>query len=219
MSCYHPLKGYQFGTTDTGKPAYKVVSYDTVLYDSTGKEMEFQVIPCGKCIGCRLAYTRMWADRCIAEATRHDSSYFVTLTYDNEHLPHAVDPNTGEILDHGTLVKRDCQLFMKRLRKNYSYDNKIRFFLAGEYGSTTARPHYHVILFGLVLDDLKLYSKTALGFNLYNSDWLSAIWGLGHVVIADVTWETCAYTARYILKKQSGPQSQVYDVFHIWPVS
>ena len=215
MSCYHPLKGYQFGTTDTGKPAYKVVSYDTILYDSTGKEMEYQVIPCGKGIGCRLAYTRMWADRCIAEATRHDSSYFVTLTYDNDHLPHAVDPETGEIFDHGTLVKRDCQLFMKRLRKNYSYDNKIRFFLAGEYGSTTARPHYHVILFGLVLDDLKLYSKTALGFNLYNSDWLSAIWGLGHVVIADVTWETCAYTARYILKKQSGGAAQVYDIYHI----
>ena len=89
MACYSPLKGYDIGLkTKNLKPSYKITSYDTVLYNPDGTEMEFTEIPCGRCIGCRLAYSRMWADRCMAEATLHDSSYFVTLTYNDWHLPY-----------------------------------------------------------------------------------------------------------------------------------
>ena len=90
MTCYSPLKGYDIGLkTKNLKPSYKITSYDTVFYNSDGTEMEFTEIPCGRCIGCRLAYSRMWADRCMAEATLHDSSYFVTLTYNDWHLPYS----------------------------------------------------------------------------------------------------------------------------------
>lgn len=218
MACYHPLKGYEFGTTINNKPNYKIVSYDKILYDDEGFERPFIEIPCGKCIGCRLAYSRMWADRCIAEATCHESSYFVTFTYNEDNLPRVIHRETGEIKDYGTLVKRDCQLMMKRLRKNYQYENKIRFYLAGEYGSQTARPHYHAILFGLKLDDLKLYKKTPLGFNLYTSKFLEEVWQhQGHVIVAEVTWETCAYTARYIMKKKNGPGAIIYEELNIEP--
>lgn len=217
MACYHPLKGYQFGWTDNGKPNYKITSFDTILYDENGKEREYQLIPCGKCVGCRLAYSRAWADRCMAEASYHDSSFFVTLTYDNDHIPNAVIKDTGEIMQYGTLVKRDCQLFMKRLRKNYRYDNKIRFFLAGEYGSQTARPHYHVILFGLKLNDLVLYKKDR-GYCYWTSKFIEEAWQhKGYCVVAPVTWETCAYTARYIMKKQNGEASKKYDELGIIP--
>lgn len=212
MACYHPLKGYDIGITKNLKTNYRITSYDTVMYDEKGNPRDFVEIPCGKCVGCRLTYSRMWADRCVAEATLHDSSFFVTFTYNNENLPQVIDKETGEIKSYGTLVKRDCQLMMKRLRKNYPYDNKIRFYLAGEYGDQTARPHYHAILFGLKLDDLILYKKTPLGFNLYTSQFMEEVWQhQGHVIIADVTWETCAYTARYIMKKQTGPASDIYD--------
>ena len=221
MACYSPLKGYDSGTkTINLKPKYYITSYDKVLYNPDGTEMEFIEIPCGRCIGCRLAYSRMWADRCVAEATLHEQSYFVTLTYNDEHLPYPIDMETGEILtqEWPTLRKRDVQLFMKRLRKNYQHENKIRFFLAGEYGEKHARPHYHLILFGLKLDDLKFYKKTPLGFNLYTSQWLNQIWQeQGHVIIADVTWETCAYTARYIMKKQTGSGSKLYEELNIKP--
>ena len=172
MACYHPLKGYDIGLlTINNKSSYKIVNFDTCLYDETGNEMEYVEIPCGKCIGCRLAYSRMWADRCIAEATLHEDNFFVTLTYNDENLPIVADPETGEIKKNiHTLDKRDVQLFFKRLRKNYPYENNLRFFMAGEYGSTTARPHYHALIFGLKLDDLKIYKKTTLGFNLYNSE-------------------------------------------------
>ena len=236
MACYSPLKGFQIGVTDNGKPDYLITSYkaDHVEIDSKGKSIvaytkdrspycftyltEWIEIPCGKCIGCRLNYSRIWADRCMAEAKEHKSNYFVTLTYDNDNVPitEYID-NDGTYNKIMSLKKRDVQLFMKRLRKNYSYDNKIRFFLAGEYGTDTARPHYHLILFGLILDDLVLYKRTSTGFNLYNSDFLNATWKKGHVVVADVTWETCAYTARYIMKKQKGSGSKIYDDLNIEP--
>lgn len=233
MACYHPLKGFQIGLTDAGKPDYWITSYSADHVEITDRGIdtamtawcspyakkiikEYIELPCGRCIGCRLAYSRMWADRCVAEATLHDSNYFVTLTYDNNHLPlnEYVDKD-GVYQKSMTLQKRDVQLFMKRLRK--AHDEKIRFFAAGEYGTQTARPHYHLILFGLTLDDLMFYKKTNLGFNLYNSEWLEKIWPYGHVVIADVTWETCAYTARYILKKQTGSQAEFYSDFNIQP--
>lgn len=237
MACYHPLKAFQVGLTINNKPDYFITSYEAhhvelrnnqspvVAYTdfvspySSKAIYDFIEVPCGKCIGCRLAYSRMWADRCLAEATLHDSSFFVTLTYNDDFLPLSeyIDAE-GTYHKSMTLVKRDMQLFMKRLRKNYKYDNKIRFFLAGEYGSSTARPHYHAILFGLNLDDLVLYKKTPLGFNLYTSEFLNDCWQKkGYVIVAEVTWETCAYTARYILKKQTGSLSHFYDDYNIIP--
>ena len=155
----------------------------------------------------------------------HDSSYFVTLTYDDLHLPlssYCLE-ETGEIGTSATLVKRDLQLFMKRLRKahcaKYGDDAQLRFFAAGEYGSRTHRPHYHVIIFGLKLDDLKFYKRNSFpsSYDLYSSEWLSNIWKKGYVVVGNVTWDTCAYTARYIVKKQYGNAAEVYDKYNFAP--
>lgn len=130
--------------------------------------------------------------RCMHEKKFHAVSWFVTFTYDDEFLPPG-----------GTLVKRDMQLFWKRLRKF----RKFRYYMCGEYGSQTNRPHYHAIIFGLELDDLKLY-KRGKGSNLYNSKFLQDIWGKGHVVIGDVTFESCAYVSRYITEKITGERAE-----------
>lgn len=221
----------------------KVVSYNTdhVELDSNGNckpcndkfispfakraVHKFIQIPCGRCIGCRLDYSRDWANRCMLELGYHDSAFFVTLTYDDLHLPinHYCDMETGEIGSTASLVKRDLQLFMKRLRKahcaKYGDDALLRFFAAGEYGSQTHRPHYHAIIYGLRLDDLKFYKRNSLpqNYDLYNSDWLTKIWGKGHVVVGNVTWDTCAYTARYIVKKQYGNSAEVYEKYNFVP--
>ena len=112
-------------------------------------------LPCGQCIGCRIDYSRQWANRCLLELKYHDSAWFCTFTYDDDHVPRTYypDPETGEAIPALTLQKRDFQLLMKRIRKKFEND-KIRFFMSGEYGSQTFRPHYHAILFGLHLDDL-----------------------------------------------------------------
>lgn len=90
-------------------------------------------LPCGRCIGCRMAAAKSWSLRCRLELMRHEAAAFVTLTYDQANLP-------------STLEKRDLQLFFKRLRKA---NGPFRFFACGEYGERGARPHYHGILFGI----------------------------------------------------------------------
>lgn len=238
MSCYHPLKGFQIGLTDKDRPNYKICSYDTHhvefsngVWSAASSEIkskycskavyDFIEIPCGRCIGCRLDYSRQWADRCMLEMKEHESSYFVTLTYDDAHLPinSYINKETGEFGTVSTLVKRDFQLFMKRLRKAYAekYDNQLRYFAAGEYGSQSLRPHYHSIIFGLKLDDLTFY-KCHGGFNYYNSAFLDRCWQhKGFVVVAKATWETCAYTARYIMKKQLGSAAATYKDYNLSP--
>lgn len=218
MPCYHPLKAWPIGYHESGKPKYLITSYNQIgVKNAIGEPIE---IPCRRCIGCRLRYSREWADRCMLELQYHEQNWFVTFTYDDEHLPlsYIVDEETGEVVPHATLVKRDIQLFMKRLRKNYKYDNDIRYFFAGEYGSQTYRPHYHAILFGLKLDDLKLYKQSEDGYNYYNSEFLDKCWRYqGHVVVGRVTWDTCAYTARYIMKKQYGSCAEIYKKYNILP--
>ena len=148
-------------------------------------------IPCGKCIGCRLAHSRQWAVRCVHEASLHERNCFLTLTFDDAHLPVS-----------GSVSVRDVQLFLKRLRKALSYQNiKIRFFACGEYGDKNLRPHYHLILFNYDFsDDRQLLRQTPYG-PLYISDFLFRLWPYGFHTIGNVTFKSCAYVARYVTKK------------------
>lgn len=231
MSCFHPLHGFPIPNARTvhGKQAYQIVGMADPLFDRE----ECIAIPCGKCIGCRLAYARQWADRCMLELQYHDSAYFVTLTYNDEHVPRSMygDPATGEPQPSLTLNRRDVQLFMKRLRAAKP-DDKIRYFGCAEYGPNTWRPHYHIILFGLHLDDLQVKRQNVDGqVETWFSPTLQAAWSvrpfgnyspilesLGDVECTAVTWAACNYTARYIVKKQLGPDGRnFYDAFNLVP--
>ncbi|QCS36519.1 replication initiator protein [Capybara microvirus Cap3_SP_443] len=176
-------------------------------------------IPCGQCIQCRLDKSRKWANRMMAEARCWDHNYFVTLTYDDNHLPirdwfHDED---GSIQEGVTLLPDEISKFMKKLRVYYERrtgKTGIRFFGCGEYGEKSGRPHYHIILFNCELDDLKPYKATECG-PLFNSAFLESIWSdeygqKGYVTVAPFTWDTGAYVARYIMKKQLGPPAYSY---------
>lgn len=221
MACYHPQNAVVLGVDpSTGKKKLKFFGSDvvaSVLYP--GKEV--LQVPCGQCIGCRIDRSRQWANRCMLELQYHDSAYFVTLTYDDLHVPKSYypDPETGEAHTSFTLCKRDFQLWMKRLRKKFS-DDKIRFFACGEYGGQTKRPHYHAIVFGLHLNDLVKYKTVQEGdsyYTYYNSDSLQDTWPNGFVVVGEVTWESCAYVARYVTKKLTGAQADFYKKFNLVP--
>ncbi len=233
MSCYHPLKGFILGQNPiTGKNVIKIVSSDF-----TNPEMEDYKsieIPCGHCIGCYLDRSRQWADRCMLELQYHERSSFVTLTYDDDNLPdpnYYFDSDTGEAFEGiiNPLVKKDLQNFIKRLRSKLEYDYKvahpncddselpkIRYFGCGEYGSLSQRPHYHLIIFGEDFsNDRQFYKRTSAGFNLYNSPLLSSLWTYGYAITADVTWDTCAYVARYVTKKINGNVNDFYDKYNV----
>lgn len=201
MSCYHPLLGLPKDYVNAnGNVEYNIVG----LYDPIANQLNPRsiAIPCGKCIGCRLDYSRSWADRMMLELQHTGKAVFVTLTYDNDHVPIHEDEETGEF-GCFSLDKRDLQLFFKRLRKKYS-EKEIRYYAAGEYGSNTLRPHYHAIIFGLCLEDFPdrlLRGRNELGQCHYQSDSLQRVWSNGFVLLADVSWKTCAYVARYVQKK------------------
>lgn len=191
MTCYNPLTGYRAkARTVNGKRG--------IVFSKPEGYVDQPIdIPCGKCIGCRLEYARQWAIRCMHEASLHEENCFVTLTYADSNMPYG-----------HTLVKRDYQLFMKRLR--HYYDRKIRFFACGEYGEETLRPHYHACLFGYMPRDLRPLRRNKNPKNgeesnsLYTSDSLTSIWSHGYVTVGEVTFESAGYCARYITKKILG---------------
>lgn len=193
MPCIAPLRAYRPEKTESNP-----LGEGRLVFDKRKSEtgLGYQ-IPCGQCIMCRIQKTYQWSVRCMHENKLHNRSSFVTLTYDDKNLP----PNNS-------LVKTDLQLFMKRLRKKYG--SGIRFYACGEYGDTTFRPHYHLLLFNLDFDDKRFLTETARGDKLYHSPELATIWNKGHNWIGSVTYESCQYVARYILKKLTGSQIALY---------
>lgn len=189
---------------------------DTFLRPSITKYIE---IPCGQCIGCRLQRSREWANRMMMELETTDApSSFITLTYDNDHLPlsEGVNHITGETEMFGNLVLEDLQKFMKRLRAKTG--KKIRYFACGEYGDKSNRPHFHLIVFGYFPEDAKFLRVGRHGeYNYYESEELSELWPYGLHVVSNVTWESCAYTARYVVKKFTGDMSIRYEEKNIKP--
>ena len=116
--CYHPISGFK---SATGQFHIKLSQYSK----------ESMTVPCGKCIGCKLDKARSWAIRCVHEASLYEDNAFITLTYDDSHLPPT-----------GSLVKADFQNFMKRLRFHFG-GNNIRFYQCGEYGDKNLRTAAH----------------------------------------------------------------------------
>lgn len=47
----------------------------------------FYTVPCGKCEICRTEKSKEWATKAWCEGQMWENSCFITLTYDNEHLP------------------------------------------------------------------------------------------------------------------------------------
>lgn len=184
MPCEHPYKGYYTGNkTEKGKDEIIICcdSSEGPLNVDLATKRGFHVdlfnkefvhsengyfylhksldIPCGRCLGCRLDYAQQWALRLSLESLYWKNSYFITLTYDDRHV--------GDYC----LKKREAQKFLMRLQKAHP---GCRYFLCGEYGSKTLRPHYHLILF--MDDDLVLGDK--VGVNSWLSPEISRLWSI-----------------------------------------
>jgi hypothetical protein len=191
------------------------------------KEEKCTLIPCGHCAACKLTASSSWANRMEMELPYHENAWFVTLTYNDENIPYRYtwDNGTGEIVtENYSLNYDDLTKFWKRLRRyiDYNIENykgNLMYYAAGEYGSTTHRPHYHAIIYDLPIekDDLKEYKRRA-GAVYYNCEWLEKVWGLGYVVIAPAEWKAMAYTARYTTKKVYGKEGkEFYENLGILP--
>lgn len=129
-------------------------------------------VPCGKCPQCLKRRTASWSFRLEVESLNWSKLFFLTLTYNNENVP---------ISDNGflTLKPQDVTNFFKRLRKRAG---KLRYYMCGEYGTHTKRPHYHIILF----------ARTSL----FESD-IEASWGYGNIYYGKVEPASIRYTVQY----------------------
>lgn len=148
-------------------------------------------LPCGQCLNCRRAHGREWATRISNEATMHPpgSCWFGTLTYNEQNLPR----------DLGLSVV-DTQLFMKRFRHHFG---PVRFFICGEYGTQTRRPHYHFVLFGVDFPD-KHYWRAIKQSIYYRSPSLEKVWPKGNSEFCALTPGAASYIAGYVTKKITG---------------
>lgn len=185
MTCYHPLPAFR---TSEG------ISFSELSRHDNLGSIE---IPCGQCLGCRLRRARDWSLRIMHESTSYDANSFVTLTYGRDKLP-----------PDGSLFYPDYQKFMKRLRKSVG---QVRFFMCGEYGPVNLRPHYHACLFGVDFrSDRVLAGKSESGENYFDSPTLSRLWGHGMVSVQDLTRQSAAYCARYIVDKVTGDAAEAH---------
>lgn len=129
---------------------------------------------CGQCLPCRINRRRLWTWRMFYESQLHEDNCFVTLTYRDDALP-----------DGASLSIRDYRLWLKRLRKAV-YPRRFRFFIVGEYGDQTQRPHYHACLFGL---------------GEFDGGIIDSSWGNGATATFEFNELTAQYTAGYVVKK------------------
>lgn len=180
MACYRPITAW--------KPE------DGPILFAERKDCREIQIKCGSCIGCRIERREAWAVRCVAESKMHEVNSFVTLTYDDAHMP-----------QNGSLNYRDFQLFMKRLRRKVG---PVRFFMCGEYGAELMRPHYHALFFGLNFgaDRVKCNSLRSSA-DIYRSETLEQLWPYGFSSIGDVTYASARYCATYTVKKITGQRA------------
>lgn len=218
MPCYSPLRAWKGPLhPKTGKRQM------VFRWKDAAAPTEYK-LPCGRCVGCRLEYSRQWAVRMMHEAQLHDENCFITLTYDDDHLP-----------SNKSLNKEHFQKFIKRLRERYKkYTIKdesgnvvepgIRFYHCGEYGEQFGRPHYHAILFNHWFEDQEPWKQNVQGDMLFTSRALSELWPFGFSSVGAATFETAAYCARYVMKKVGNPRNttRIYicpETGHVWPIA
>lgn len=150
------------------------------------------MIPCGRCPECTARRTSAWSFRLITHEKTTITAQFVTLTYDTDNVPIT---NKGFM----NLSKVDLQLFFKRLREHpknkelFKQGYPIKYYAAGEYGTKSFRPHYHIILFNAQIETI------------------APSWNKGDVHYGEVTGASIGYTLKYISKPSKIPLHQNDD--------
>lgn len=196
--CNRPLRFWRSDILDqNGNYPGFITGYDVKQVDARDFERkgipcshsfvtkEFVEVPCGHCFECQLQKKRQWTFRCLAEAKLHRFNYFLTITYDNEHVT-----NTN---------KRDCQNFIKYLRR---LDFDFKYYLVGELGDKTKRPHYHMAMFSDVeIPDAKVWSgkpsQPLMRSKLLEKCWLNK----GQILFGRLDTASIRYVLGYLNSK------------------
>lgn len=204
MSCLNPLNLIQQEPNQKGI----IIKPNKTILNQNWKTMT--LIQCGKCIGCKLNKSREWATRITLETKENPkNNWFLTLTYNNEHLPLN---KKGE----PTLKNEELTNFIKNIRQHWNRkynETNIKYISASEYGTKYKRPHYHIILMNINIRDIKeIGTPSKLGHKHYWSFTIDKIWNKGLIDIGKVTFESAGYVTRYTLKKQKPNKQDLTNI-------
>lgn len=141
--------------------------------------------PCGRCLPCKINNARIWQHRLLLEQRTSTCSCFVTLTYDDDFIPH-------NYKNQQVLCKKDLQNYLKRLRRRFP-SGSVRYFGVGEYGDLSFRPHYHLALFGV---------------NELDKEIIDSKWPFGFVQVGDLTQQSARYIVGYVIKKLTSEKDE-----------
>ena len=179
MPCYNPQAAWwEYPTREDLEAGIN----RRISFRNRGSALEADLqIPCGKCTGCRATQARDWAVRMYHESLEYDQCSFITLTFDQEHLPPAID-------------RKHVQDWIKRLRRSIP---NLRYFVTGEYGEKTRRPHYHAVIFGSDFRGHAIPVRDDLWTNAHLSD----SWPFGFATAGAFELGSCMYVAGYVQKK------------------
>jgi hypothetical protein len=182
MRCKHPIR-----TKNTG-------------YES--------VHACGQCLNCRIDERRVKTHRMMLEASSHEHNSFLTLTYNDENLPKEFhNEKTGEVYSDNSVNPADVKAFIKNLQTDVKrkFGVKIKYFICGEYGEKTNRPHYHIALFGYPActtpDKQRVKRGKFIPCDCANCQYLARKWKKGHIYLGSLTQDSAQYVAGYVTKK------------------
>lgn len=170
-----------------------------LVWVERGPKWEQQPVPCRQCWRCKKNRVNDYTARAMAEAQTSAHTCALTLTY-----------APRDDLADKILHPRHFQLFIKQLRNS---GHRVRYLVAGEYGSLKDRAHFHAILFFTELakpsgetlpafynpDHMADFKRSAPFCRLLPNRKITHIreWPHGHVV-AD--WSATESAVRYVCK-------------------
>lgn len=191
MKCLHPIHVKVRDKFTRSNPYSKVKS-------------NYRLLPCGKCIVCRMRRAMQWGFRLEQEWHISENCCFITLTYAPEFYP-----------SDGNLVKDDYLKFMKCLAMDirrycelFDLPYKFRYLGVGEYGFERGRAHYHGILFNVPVG----YFSTANVklCRLAERFLLNRFWKKGFVTVSELTGKRIMYASKYVVKSEDFAGSKVH---------
>lgn len=158
-----------------------------------------RLFPCGRCPPCLINRRRVWANRISLEQTQHGSSTFLTLTYDDNNMPRTTSGLS-------TLEPADLTRWLKRIRKAVA-PIKLRYFMCGEYGDESFRPHYHAALFGMATcthgQTLRSRNRPIANRCCATCRLIQSTWSFGDIDSRSLEEGRAEYVAGYVTKKMT----------------
>lgn len=241
MKCVTPMfRRYPLGQHSKGKIVSRKEVLEELSYDpnyirfcldkmnsETRRKMKgylYETIPCRHCWACHLTYSAEWATRIMYECQKYEHNYFVTLTFNNNWLPILdkieykgdtyVNPEDGS-WNEGSLWEpymhkfiHDLRQYLQRVKKHTG----LKYYYCGEYGETTHRPHFHIILMNCPLNTWEFddwYQDERFKLH-WKTNELQQYWRYGMIDIGEVEWSSAAYVARYCAKKLHTKNDEEY---------